>query len=173
MLGGRPKDAAGTVVVCTMEGTRPLLVEIQALVTYTSFNIPRRTAVGMDFNRVNLLLAVLEKRLGIQMGNCDAYINLTGGMKINEPAIDLGIVAAMISSFKNIIIPPDTVIFGEVGLAGEVRAVTMAEQRVKEAGKLGFKNCIIPKVNATKMKRPDGVNVVGVNYVEELVNMFG
>ncbi len=172
MLGGRPKDAAGTVVVCTMEGTRPLLVEIQALVTYTSFNIPRRTAVGMDFNRVNLLLAVLEKRLGIQMGNCDAYINLTGGMKINEPAIDLGIVAAMISSFKNIIIPPDTVIFGEVGLAGEVRAVTMAEQRVKEAGKLGFKNCIIPKVNATKMKRPDGVNVVGVNYVEELVNMF-
>ena len=173
MLGGRPKDAAGTVVVCTMEGTRPLLVEIQALVTYTSFNIPRRTAVGMDFNRVNLLLAVLEKRLGIQMGNCDAYINLTGGMKINEPAIDLGIVAAMISSFKNIIIPPDTVIFGEVGLAGEVRAVTMAEQRVKEAGKLGFKNCIIPKVNAVKMKRPEGVNVVGVNYVEELVNMFG
>lgn len=171
MLGGRAENASGTVVVCSMEGTRPLLVEIQALVAYTNFNIPRRTSVGMDFNRVNLLMAVLEKKAGLQMGNCDAYVNLTGGLRLSEPAIDLGIVLALVSSFKNVIVPEDTVIFGEVGLAGEIRGVTMAEQRAREAAKLGFKKCIMPKVNADKMKEIEGVQIIGIANVEELLQI--
>ncbi len=171
MLGGKAENASGAVVVCSMEGTRPLLVEIQALVAFTSFNIPRRTAVGMDFNRVNLLMAVLEKKAGLQMAGCDAYVNLTGGLRLSEPAIDLGIVLALVSSFKNIVVPEDTVIFGEVGLAGEIRGVTMAEQRTREAAKLGFKKCIMPKVNADKMKDIEGVEVIGISNVEEMLRI--
>ena len=138
MLNGRPLDASGSVVVCSMEGTRPILIEIQALVSPTSFQMPRRTAVGIDYNRVNLLMAVLEKRVGLQLGGCDAYVNLAGGMKLGEPAIDLGIIMAIASSYKNRPILEDTIIFGEVGLVGEVRAVSGGEARIKEAQKLGF-----------------------------------
>ena len=138
MLTGRPEDASGSVVACSMEGTRPILVEVQALVCRSNFGIPRRTATGTDFNRVNLLMAVLEKRLGLKLADCDAYINIAGGMKMNEPALDLGIVLALISSYKEKPIDERTICFGEVGLSGEVRAVSMAEQRVQEAKKLGF-----------------------------------
>src|SRR5574344_2951314 len=147
MISGRPEDASGSVIACSIEGTRPILVEIQALVCRTNFGIPRRTATGTDYNRVNLLMAVLEKRIGLQITDCDAYINIAGGMKINEPALDLAIVMAIISSFKNRVIDSETIAFGEVGLSGEVRAVSMAEKRVQEAAKLGFKTCIIPKTS--------------------------
>ena len=138
MLNGRPEDASGSVVACTIEGTRPILAEIQALVCRTNFGMPRRTAAGTDYNRVNLLMAVLEKRLGFHMGEFDAYVNVAGGIKINEPALDLGIVMAIISSYRDLPIDEKTIVFGEVGLSGEVRAVNMAERRVAEAVKLGL-----------------------------------
>ena len=141
MLEGRPTDASGSVVACLMEGTRPILVEVQALINHTAFGMPRRTAVGTDYNRVNLLMAVIEKRMGIQMGDYDAYVNVAGGMKVNEPAMDLALVMALISSYKNRAIDPATLVFGEVGLSGEVRAVSNVQQRVMEAKKLGFKRC--------------------------------
>lgn len=160
MLSGRPENASGSVVACTMEGTRPLLVEIQALVCQSSFGIPRRQTTGTDFNRVNLLMAVLEKRCGVQLAGCDAYVNITGGMKILEPAIDLGIVIAILSSFRNQVMNPKLIAFGEVGLSGEVRAVSQAPQRVAEARKLGFEVCVIPAVSvkdcARDMERDPG-----------------
>ena len=167
MLEGRPKDASGSVVACLMEGTRPILVEIQALINHTAFGMPRRTSVGTDYNRVNLLMAVIEKRVGIQMGDYDAYVNVAGGMKINEPAIDLALIMALISSYKNRVISPDTIVFGEVGLAGEVRAVSQAEQRVLEAKKLGFRKCILPAVSAKSIKKIDGIELIGVNNIRE------
>ncbi|MCM1179327.1 MAG: DNA repair protein RadA [Clostridium sp.] len=169
MLNGRPLDASGSVVVCAMEGTRPLLIEIQALVSQTNFNLPRRTSVGIDYNRVNLLLAVLEKREGLMLAGSDAYVNLAGGMKVAEPALDLGIIAALVSSFKDIAIDAHTVIFGEVGLAGEIRGVTMAEQRIREAAKMGFTTCILPKSNAETAKYADGVKIIGVSRLSEMV----
>lgn len=172
MLSGRPENASGSVVSCSMEGTRPLLIEIQALVCRSNFGIPRRQAIGTDFNRVNLLMAVLEKRLGIQMGDCDAYVNITGGIRIAEPAIDLGIVMALVSSFKNRAIDEKTIAFGEVGLSGEVRAVSMAEQRVQEARKLGFTTCILPKVSAEGLKNITGIRVVGVSTVQDAVELI-
>jgi DNA repair protein RadA/Sms len=172
MLEGRPMNASGSVVACSLEGTRPLLLEIQALVCQTNFGIPRRQTTGTDFNRVNLLMAVLEKRCGIQLAGCDAYVNLTGGMKIVEPAIDLGIVLAIVSSFKNRAIDEKTIAFGEVGLSGEVRAVSMAEQRVQEAKKLGFTTCILPKVSADAMKSIEGIRVIGVSTVQDAVEMI-
>ena len=135
MLSGKPEGASGSVVACSMEGTRPILLEIQALVCQTFFNIPRRTAAGTDFNRVNLLMAVLEKRAGLALSACDAYINIAGGVKMNEPAVDLAIVLAIVSSFQDRPIDEKTVVFGEVGLSGEVRAVNMALARVQEATK--------------------------------------
>ena len=147
MLSGKPENASGSVVACSMEGTRPILLEIQALVCRTNFGMPRRTAAGTDYNRVNLLMAVLEKRLGMSLGNCDAYVNIAGGIKMNEPAIDLGIVMALVSSYRNRPIDEKTIVFGEVGLSGEVRAVNMPEQRVAEAKKLGFETCILPEVS--------------------------
>lgn len=168
MLSGRPKDASGSVVVCAMEGTRPLLIELQALVCRTNFGIPRRQTTGADLNRVNLLMAVLEKRVGLKLGECDAYVNVAGGMKLNEPAVDLGIVLAIVSSYKNINIPQDVVAFGEVGLSGEVRSVSMAQQRVQEAYKLGFRTCILPK---SVMNQLTGVSadmqIFGVESVSE------
>lgn len=169
MLSGRPLDASGSVVVCAMEGTRPLLIEIQALVSQTNFNLPRRTSVGIDYNRVNLLMAVLEKREGMMLAGSDAYVNLAGGMKVAEPALDLGIIAALISSFKDIAIDAHTVIFGEVGLAGEIRGVTMAEQRMREAAKMGFTTCIMPKSNAEAIKNTAGVKIIGVSRLSEIV----
>ena len=167
MLNGRPEHAAGSVVACAMEGTRPMLMEIQALVCKTNFGMPRRTSAGIDYNRVNLLMAVLEKRLGLPLSEYDAYVNIAGGIKMNEPAADLGIVMAIISSYKNRPIPEETIIFGEVGLSGEVRAVTMPEQRVTEAKKLGFKTCIIPYVSAEAVKDVEGIQVIGVKTVKE------
>ena len=166
MLEGRAKDASGTVVACVMEGTRPMLVEIQALLSRTNFGQPRRTAVGTDYNRVNLLMAVIEKRIGLQMADYDAYVNIAGGMKVTEPALDLALVMAFISSFKNKVISPDTIVFGEVGLAGEVRAISQAEQRVAEAKKLGFKKVIMPAVSLKTIKEDD-IELVGVNNIKE------
>lgn len=172
MLEGRPVDAAGSTVVCSMEGTRPLLIEIQALVAQTNFQMPRRTTVGIDFNRVNLLMAVLEKRAGIHLGSCDAYVNLTGGIRLSEPAIDLGIVLALVSSYRNRPIDDHTIIFGEVGLTGEVRSVSMAEQRVKEAAKLGFTTCILPATNASNLKEIEGIRLIGVSNVKEAIDLI-
>lgn len=176
MLSGRPKDASGSAVVCSLEGTRPILIEIQALVSQTSFNLPRRTTVGLDYNRVNLLMAVLEKRAGLSLGGCDAYVNVAGGLKLGEPAIDLGIVMAIASSFRNRALSEDTVIFGEVGLTGEVRGVSMPLQRVKEAEKLGFKTCILPKSDLEqiqKLNQPiDGMKLIGVGNVADALNMI-
>ena len=170
MLSGRPLDASGSVVVCSMEGTRPILIEIQALVSPTSFQMPRRTAVGIDYNRVNLLMAVLEKRVGYQLGGCDAYVNLAGGMRLGEPAIDLGIIMAIASSYKNTALPEDTIIFGEVGLVGEVRAVSGGEARIKEAQKLGFKRCILPQANVEALKSRPRIQLMGVSNIREALD---
>ena len=167
MLSGKPADASGSVVACSVEGTRPILLEIQALICHSYFNNPRRTATGTDFNRVNLLLAVLEKRLGMQLSDCDAYVNIAGGIRMNEPAIDLGIVLATISSKLDLTIDEKTICFGEVGLSGEVRGVTMAEQRVAEAAKLGFKRCILPSVCLGAAKSVKGIELIGVSNVKE------
>ncbi|MEI3228726.1 MAG: DNA repair protein RadA [Lachnospiraceae bacterium] len=169
MLGGKPEGASGSVVACSMEGTRPILLEVQALVCHSNFGIPRRTAAGTDFNRVNLLMAVLEKRVGLQMGACDAYVNIAGGIKMNEPAIDLGIVLALVSSYKNRPIDEKTICFGEVGLSGEVRAVNMAEQRVLEAKKLGFSTCILPEVSKAAMKEIEGIRLIAVKNVKDAI----
>lgn len=165
MLSGRPENASGSVVACSMEGTRPILIEIQALVCRTSFGIPRRTAAGTDFNRVNLLLAVLEKRLNMPLSSCDAYINIAGGIRMNEPAIDLAMVLAVISSYQDKPVDEKTIVFGEVGLSGEVRAVSMARQRVAEAKKLGFERVILPKVSADSIEPVEGIKVIGVSTV--------
>lgn len=170
MLEGRPLSASGSVVVCSMEGTRPLLLEIQALVCHSSFGIPRRQTTGTDFNRVNLLMAVLEKRSGVQLSGCDAYVNLTGGMKIQEPAIDLGIVLALLSSFKNVALSPKLVAFGEVGLSGEVRSVSMAAQRVAEARKLGFDTCVLPAVCMKGLKSDEKMRLIGVRNVQDAMD---
>ena len=170
MLSGRPKDASGSVVVCSMEGTRPILNEIQALVSDSNFNLPRRTSVGIDYNRVNMLMAVLEKRAGLMLAGSDAYVNVAGGIKINEPAIDLGIVMALVSSFRNNPINYNTIIFGEVGLSGEVRGVSMAERRIKEAAKMGFTSCVIPQINCEGINIPDGMEVIGVSSVSEALS---
>ncbi len=174
MLSGRPLNASGSVVVCTMEGTRPLLVEIQALVSPTSFNMPRRTSVGIDYNRVNLLLAVLEKKAGMQLGGCDAYVNLTGGMRVTEPAVDLGIVCAVLSSYRNLPVHPGTILFGEVGLTGEVRGVGFVEQRLTEAVKIGFTRCILPKANedALRPSLKKDIAIFGVSNVRELAELL-
>lgn len=172
MLNGRPKGASGSVVVCSMEGTRPILIEIQALVCGSNFQIPRRQTTGTDFNRVNLLMAVLEKRAGLQMGGCDAYVNIAGGMKVVEPAIDLGIVMAIVSSFKNRPIDDRMLVFGEVGLSGEVRAVNMAEQRMLEAKKLGFTTCVLPAVCAEGIKGIKGMRIIGVRSVRDAIDLI-
>ena len=174
MLNGRPENASGSVVACTMEGTRPLLIELQALVCHSNFGIPRRQTTGTDFNRVNLLMAVLEKRSGVQLSSCDAYVNITGGIKIQEPAIDLGIVLAILSSFRNKALNPKLVAFGEVGLSGEVRAVSMAKQRVAEAEKLGFEECVVPLVSLEECKKGSKIRVIGVSSVQDAVDkVFG
>ena len=170
MLNGRPTDASGSVVVCSIEGTRPILIEIQALVTRTNFGLPRRTSVGIDYNRVNLLMAVLEKRAGLHLGDWDAYVNLAGGMKLGEPAIDLGIVMAIASSYKNKVVDPELLIFGEVGLSGEIRGVSMAEQRVREAEKLGFTACLMPKANLEGIQGKYQIRLIGVANIKEAMN---
>ena len=176
MLSGRPENASGSVVTCSLEGTRPLLIEIQALVCHSNFGIPRRQTTGTDFNRVNLLMAVLEKRSGVQLSGCDAYVNITGGLKVMEPAIDLAILLAIVSSFRNRALPDKLIAFGEVGLSGEVRAVSQAGKRVAEAEKLGFELCILPKGNLADC-RPDRdgqgkMKVIGVGTVQDALDYF-
>ncbi len=167
LLSGRPEGASGSVVACAMEGTRPILLEIQALVCRTNFGMPRRTAAGTDYNRVNLLMAVLEKRLGLRLSECDAYVNIAGGMRISEPSLDLGIVTALVSSYQDRPVDDSLLVFGEVGLSGEVRAVSMAEQRVAEAVKLGFETCVLPQSNRAAMKKDYPVRLIGVRNVQE------
>lgn len=169
MLNGRPEGASGSIVACSMEGTRPILVEIQALVCKTNFGMPRRTAAGCDYNRVNLLMAVLEKRVGLNLSSCDAYVNIAGGIKMNEPAIDLGIVLAIVSSYRDISIGEKVVAFGEVGLSGEVRAVSMTEQRVQECKKLGFEKVIIPKACMASVKNIKGIEICAVENLADAI----
>ena len=171
MLSGKPEHASGSVVACAIEGTRPMLMEIQALVWKTNFGMPRRTAAGLDYNRVNLLMAVLEKRLGLPLSGYDAYVNIAGGIRLNEPAADLGIVLAIASSYKNRPIAEDVIVFGEVGLSGEVRAVSMPEQRVSEAKKLGFTTCILPEVSVKTVGKVEGVRIIGVKSVGEAISV--
>jgi len=167
LLGEREENPAGSVVVASMEGTRPILVELQALTSQSVFGFPRRTANGIDFNRLTLLIAVLEKVVGMPLGNQDVYLNVIGGIKINEPALDLGIILASASSYKNISIPVDTIAIGEVGLTGEVRSVNMVEKRIKEAEKLGFKTCIIPESSKKQLKGNYTANIIGVKNIYE------
>ena len=169
LLSGRPEEASGAAVACSLEGTRPILLEVQALVAQTNFGMARRTAAGTDYNRVNLLMAVLEKRCHYEMSRYDAYVNIAGGVRMNEPALDLAIVLALVSSLKDRPVNPKCIIFGEVGLSGEVRAVSMAEQRVREAIKLGFESCILPQVCLEKMKKVEGIDLHGVRNVREAI----
>ena len=172
MLSGRPEGASGAVVACAMEGTRPILLEVQALVTQSNLGIPRRTAAGTDYNRVNLLMAVLEKRCHYEMSRYDAYVNIAGGMRMNEPALDLSIIMALVSSLKDRPVDEKTIVFGEVGLSGEVRAVSMAQQRVNEAVKLGFEACVLPKICLDKMKKNDQIRLIGVSNVREAMGIL-
>ncbi len=170
MLNGKPEGASGSVVACSMEGTRPILIEVQALVCRSNFGIPRRTAAGTDFNRVNLLMAVLEKRGGMNLSDSDAYVNIAGGIKMTEPAIDLGILLAIASSYRDLVIPESVVAFGEVGLSGEVRAVSMALQRVQEAKKLGFETVILPKVCEAAVKEVTGIRMIYVENIKDAIS---
>ena len=172
MLNGKPVNSSGSVVSCSIEGTRPILVEIQALVSKTGFGFPRRQSAGSDTNRLNLLMAVLEKRLNMPLSDQDAYVNIAGGIKITEPAIDLGIIMAVISSYRNRAIDDKLTAFGEVGLSGEVRAVSMAAARVNEAKKLGFTTCVIPYSCMDAVKDLNGIKIIGVRNISEAIDLF-
>ena len=172
MLDGRPENASGAVVSCSLEGSRPILLEVQALVAETNFGMPRRTAAGTDYNRVNLLMAVLEKRCRYEMSRLDAYVNIAGGMRMNEPALDLAIVMALMSSYKDRPVDPGMLIFGEVGLSGEVRAVSQADKRAAEAARMGFTSCVLPKVCLDKMKPIKGLKMIGVSNVREAIGLL-
>ncbi len=172
MLSGRPVGAPGSTVTCAMEGTRPIMIEIQALTSKTNYPYPKRTAAGIDYNRINIYSAVLEKRLGFQMDACDIYVNIAGGIRVTEPATDLAIIASIISSYLNKAVDDKTVILGEVGLTGEVRAVSQIEQRVQEAAKLGFTACIVPFSNLKQLKDVKGIDVKGIRSVKDLAELF-
>ena len=173
MLSGRPKGASGSVVTCSMEGTRPMLIEVQALVCRAGSAYPKRQATGTDYNRVGVLMAVIEKRLGIPLGQCDAYVNLAGGIRQTEPALDLGIVLSILSSYRNIPLDDGLIAFGEVGLSGEVRSVTQAELRVQEAAKLGFTTCLLPKSSLRRIKAPEGLRLIGIAGIGEAADYLG
>ncbi len=170
LLSGRPTGVSGSVVTASMEGTRPVLLEIQALVSKTNFGNPRRSGNGVDSGRMNLLVAVLEKRLGLPLYEFDAYLNVTGGMKVAEPAMDVGIAAAIISSFRDVVVDSKTILFGEIGLTGEIRSVSGSQQRINEASKLGFNRCVLPAVSIKGLNIPSGMNCIGVNNVYELMS---
>ncbi|MCL2360796.1 MAG: DNA repair protein RadA [Defluviitaleaceae bacterium] len=172
MLAGRPIDVPGSVVTCSMEGSRPLLMEVQGLVSYTNFGTPRRTANGMDYNRMVMLIAVLEKRGGFKMQTYDSYVNIAGGLRVDEPAADAGVIAALASCHKNKAVDPYTMVMGEVGLAGELRAISQAERRVAEAARQGFKSCILPQANKTKLRVPEGIRVMGAAHIGELLGVL-
>lgn len=173
LISGKPEGACGSVVACCMEGTRPMLLEVQALVCDTNFQIPRRQATGCDFNRMNLLIAVIEKRMRMPLGREDAYVNFAGGMRIFEPATDLAVVLALVSSYRNQPVPDDMLVFGEVGLSGEVRGVSMAKQRVMEAKKLGFQSCIVPYANARQVEDIQGIRIHIVKNIMDAVSLIG
>ncbi len=170
-LSERPTMVPGSIIAATLEGTRPLLVEIQALVSTSSFGVPRRTALGIDYNRVNLLIAVLDKRIGMHLGGMDVFVNVVGGLKIDEPAADMAIIGAIASSFKNIPVNPGTFVFGEIGLSGELRAISQAEVRIKEALKLGLKKGVVPTGNASNYKGSD-IEIIGAKNVEEALEIL-
>ena len=172
MLDGKPENVSGSVVTCSIEGTRPILLEIQALVCRTNFGNPRRQANGTDYNRVNLLMAVLEKRVGMQISDCDAYVNVAGGIKIGEPAIDLAIIMAIASGYKNKTVPESTLFIGEIGLSGEVRSVNMIEKRVAEAKKLGFTACIVPAGCAERAKTVEGIRIIPIAEVSQAIELL-
>lgn len=172
LLAGRPKNVSGNCTVCIMEGTRPIIAEIQALVTKTVFPSPKRLSQGVDFNRMSLILAVLEKRLGYHFSAQDVYLNIVGGLKIDEPACDAAIMLALVSGYKNIPISDEIIAMGEIGLAGEVRSVSFLQKRINEAARLGFKVIIVPKRNLDKITVPDGVNLVGIKSIFEAVELF-
>ncbi|HBF4559651.1 DNA repair protein RadA [Clostridioides difficile] len=171
LISEKPKDVAGSVIISTVEGTRPMLLELQALVSPTSFGIPKRTSTGVDYNRVGMLLAVLEKRVGLQIQNQDVYINIVGGIKINEPSIDLGIAISVASSFRNIPIDEDIAVTGEVGLTGEVRAVSFIEKRIAECKKLGFKKIVVPRSNYDVVKETKGIEIWPVDNLRQAINI--
>ncbi|MBD5541598.1 MAG: DNA repair protein RadA [Lachnospiraceae bacterium] len=173
LISGKPEGANGSVVTCCMEGTRPMLLEVQALVCDTNFQIPRRQATGCDFNRMNLLIAVIEKRMRMPLGREDAYVNFAGGMRIFEPATDLAVVLALVSSYRNKPVPDDMLVFGEVGLSGEVRGVSMAKQRVMEARKLGFNSCVVPFANARQLADVKDIKIYTVKNIMEAVAVLG
>ena len=173
LISDREDNPAGSCIVSSIEGTRPILVELQALTSQTVFGYPKRTANGIDFNRLSLLIAVLEKKSGMMLGSQDVYLNVVGGLKINEPSIDLGICLVTISSFKNISIPKDMVIMGEVGLTGEVRRINFIEKRIKEAEKLGFKTCVIPESNKKDLKDDYKLDIISVRNINEAIKKVG
>ena len=173
LISEREDNPSGSVVVATVEGTRPLLVELQALVTQSVFGLPRRTANGIDYNRLTLLVAGMEKKAGFMLGNQDVYLNVVGGIKVNEPALDLGIILATASSFKNVSIPKGVIALGEVGLTGEVRTINMMEKRLKEAERLGFKKCIIPENNKKLLKESYKLDIIGVKNINEAMKAIG
>jgi DNA repair protein RadA/Sms len=164
------KENSGTVITSSIEGTRPLLVEIQALVSQSSLGMPRRVTTGVDHNRTSMLMAVLEKKMGMQLQNCDAYINVIGGLQLRETSVDLAILCAITSSFRDRACDSHTIIIGEVGLTGEVRGVSQIEKRINEAKKLGFRKVLIPKINLDSIKSSEGIEVIGVRSVEEAVD---
>jgi DNA repair protein RadA/Sms len=170
VLAERPQKSAGSVVVSSLEGSRPILIELQALVSPTNYAMPKRMANGVELNRVSLLLAVMEKRLGMHLSGQDVYINVVGGMTIDEPAIDLGIVAAVTSSLRERPIDRQTIVFGEVGLGGEVRAISQAELRLKEAVKMGFRRCLLPDRNLAKLERVKGIELIGIREIGEALD---
>lgn len=172
LLADRPKDSSGNCAVCTMEGTRPIVAEIQALVTQTTFPAPRRTSNGIDYNRTYLILAVLEKRLGLRFSNQDVYLNVIGGLQINEPASDLGIALALISSLTDSVIPDDIIAIGELGLSGECRGIANLELRVKEAARLGFTKAIVPAQNKKSVLKTDGIEIVPIKNVYDLLGLL-
>ena len=172
MISGKPQGASGSVVTCCMEGTRPMLMEVQALVCDTNFQIPRRQATGCDFNRMNLLIAVIEKRIRIPLGHEDAYINFAGGMKITEPATDLAVVIALVSSYKNTPVDDKMIVFGEVGLSGEVRGVSMVKQRVLEAKKMGYTSCMVPYTNYKQLADIKDMKIHPVKNIKEAVSLM-
>lgn len=172
MLNELNNNNSGSVVTCTVEGTRAILLELQSLVTDSIFQLPRRTSYGIDYNRVNLLMAVLEKKLNLRLMNCDIYVNVAGGLKITEPAADLAVIMSTISSYKNIAIPQNTVVFGEVGLSGEVRGVTRAENRVNEAAKLGFDTVILPYLNHKELKNIKNIKIIYIKHISEILSLI-
>lgn len=169
LLAGRPQNTSGSCVACIMEGSRPILAEVQGLVTPTGFGTPRRMATGFDYNRLAMLIAVLEKRAGYFFSNMDTYINVVGGLKLDEPAADLTVALALISSLKDMAVPEDVIAFGEIGLGGEIRSVNSCEQRIQETARMGFRKCIIPKHNFTTISESvkSKIEVIGVRNIRE------